>query len=108
MPTLHNRLLSPVVVITKGRGVERFEDSRELFKRLEEIPTLGDSIMSIQHGAKALSEDSIAALEYVLHFVGFSPFKRASLRKGNPFTRFATRWSWTFLGEYLGFTWRDL
>ena len=108
MPTLHNHLPAPVVVITKGRGVERFDDSRELFRRLEEIPALGDSILSIQHGDKALAEESIAALEYVLQFVGFTPFKRASLRKGNPFTRFATRWSWTFLGEYLGFTWRDL
>lgn len=108
MPTLHNHLLEPVVLITKGRGVERFEDSRDLFKRLEELPALGESILSIQHGRRALSEDSVAALEYVLHFVGFSPFKRASLRKGAPFSRFATRWNWTFLGEYLGFTWRDL
>ena len=108
MATLHNHLPASVVVITKGRGVERFEDSRELFKRLEEIPALGDSIMSIQHGAKALAPESVAALEYVLHFVGFTPFKRASLRKGAPFSRFATRWNWTYLGEYLGFIWRDL
>ena len=108
MPTLHNRLLEPVVVITKGRGMERFDDSRELFQRLEEIRALGDSIMSIQHGKKALAAESVAALEYVLQYVGFAPFKRASLRKGNPFTRFATRWSWTFLGEYLGFDWREL
>lgn len=108
MPTLHNYLPAPVVLITKGRGVERFEDSRELFKRLEELPALGESIMSIQHGQKALTPESVAALEYVLHFVGMAPFKRASLRKGNPFSRYATRWSWTFLGEYLGFDWRDL
>ena len=108
MPTLHNHLAAPVVVVTKGRGVERFEDSRELFKRLEEIPMLGDSIMSIQHGKKALAEESIAALEYVLRFVGMAPFKRASIRKGAPFSRYATRWNWTFLGDYLGFTWRDL
>jgi hypothetical protein len=108
MPTLHNHLLAPVVVVTKGRGLERFEDTRELFKRLEEIPTLKDSILSIQHGGKALSEDGIAALETMLWLTGFAPFKRASLRRGAPFSRFATRWNWTFLGEYLGWDWRSL
>lgn len=108
MPTLHNHFRHPVVVITKGRGVESFEDSRELFKRLEEIPALGDSIMSIQQNGRAVAEHSIAALDTLLRTVGFRPFQRASIRKGPPFSRFGTRWNWEFLNEYLGFDWRSL
>jgi hypothetical protein len=108
MPTLHNHLPAPVVVITKGRGVELFDDSRRLFARLEEIQSFGDSILSIRQGERALAEHSLAALAYLVEFVGWAPFKRACIRRGNPWARFGTRWSWTALGDYLGFDWRDL
>lgn len=101
-------LPSPVTLVTKGRGIEVFNETRSLFKRLEEIPTLNDSILTIQHGKEAVSEDGIAALETMIWLCGFAPFERASKRKGNPYSRFGTRWSWEFLSEYLGWQWRPL
>lgn len=108
MPTLFNHLSARVVLVTKGRGREVFDDSSKLFARLEEVQALGDSILSIQTPIHAVSEEGIAALETMLGTVGFRPFKTASKRRGNPFTRFGTRWSWAYLSDYLGWQWRPL
>lgn len=113
MPTLHNRLLAPVVLVTKGRGREVFDDSRALMGRLQEIPMMRDSVMSIQQEKKgAVTEDGIAALEVFLAVEGWSYFNRAAQRRhdttGEPVQRFGTRWNWRFFGEYLGWEWREM
>lgn len=107
MPTFSNHLLEPVVLVTKGRGREVFDDTRLLFARLAELPALKESILQLDHGRKTLAADSIAALETLVWLTGFESFKIASRRAGRPFTRFGTRWSWRFLGDYLGFDWRE-
>jgi|GEM_PF-6284052 hypothetical protein len=108
MPSYFNHLASPVVLVTAGRGREVFNDSAKLMRRLAELPAMGERILSIQNQVYCVSEDGIAALETMLHTVGFRPFRVASKRKGNPFTRFGTRWSWAFLSDYLGWRWRAL
>ena len=113
MPSLHNHLMTPVVLVTKGRGREVFDDSRALMHRLEALPALGESVMSIQWGAKgAVTEEGIEALAFFLEIEGWSYFRRAAQRKrdetGEPVHRFGTRWNWRFFGEYLGWDWRPL
>ena len=105
--SLFAALSSPVTVITKGGGVQVFNDSRRLFDYLAGIPARRDSIMSIQTPVSALTDDSICALETMLWLVGFRP-KNASKRAGNPMSRFWTKYSWRYLSEYLGWEWRPL
>lgn len=108
MPTLYNRLSKPVVLVTKGRGREVFDDSAALFRRLEELPAHKETILSVQQGDRALVPDSVAALETLVWLQGFTPLWRAGVRAGAPFNRPYTRFCWAFLGDYLGLEWRTL
>ena len=106
----HYQLSAPVVVITKGRGVETFADTAELFRRLLEIVTTHrDRILSIRWGARgAVTDDGIASLETMLSIEGWDTFNRRGKALGAPWNRPFTRHEWPRLGEYLGWEWRPL
>jgi hypothetical protein len=104
----HYRLSAPVVVITKGRGVETFTETADLFARLLEIVAVHrDFILSIRWGAKgAVTDDGIASLETMLALEGWDTFNRAGKRIGGKHARPFTRWEWPRVSDYLGWEWR--
>lgn len=107
-PTLHNQLPAPVVLVTRGRGREVFDDSSALIRRLEELPALREEVLTIQTAAHAVAEDGIDALNLMLRTVGLRPFFTAARRETTPARALRTRWNWRFLSEYLGWNWRPL
>lgn len=95
-------LSSPVVLVTKGRGREEFNDSRPLFRRLDQIALHRETVMQINNRVHAVNPAGIAALNAMLETHGLVTFYRAAKRQDGPARRLWTRFQWNFLGEYLG------
>ena len=96
-----------VKIVTEHRGLETFQNSRELFTRLAELPDMGGPVLQLSQGEFVLSENSVAALNEFLRLPrAFVYFGRATRQQPGPARAPATRWSWAFLGQYLGFDWR--
>ncbi len=98
-------LSPPVVVVTYGRGREVFDDSRRLFARLAEIPTLGDRIAAIHAGTQHVDARSVEALTAMLETVGFAPFFRLCRESTGPESLLRSRWCWEKLADYVPVFW---
>jgi hypothetical protein len=107
--SLFSELRRPIVLVTRGRGREVYESSYALFRRLDEIPAVGDEVMSISEGREqTVNEAGVAALNFMLRTVGLRPFRRVCARRPGPERGKHTKWQWEFLGEYLGWNWHAL
>ena len=100
------RLPSPVVLVTRGRGAETFDDAGRLLARLEALPGLRDEVMQIEQDGATVAPEGVAALNYMLRTVGLARFKTASKRQTTAARALFTKYNWVFLGEYLGWEWR--
>jgi hypothetical protein len=104
---LHLRHLSPpVVIVTRGRGAESFDDAGRLLVRLEELPAVNDEVMQIERAGEVVTPEGIAALNCMLRTVGMGRFETASKRQTTAARCLQTKYNWAFLGEYLGWEWR--
>ena len=94
--------------MTDARGREVYDDSRDLFRRLNEIASSPDpvEIMQLSQAGECLKPASVAALNALLTLTGLDPFARAAARRSGPERSFAGRWNWQFLGEFLGWEWQ--
>ena len=101
-------LMSPVVLVTKGKGREVFKNSRQLIQRIEKIGEIGDEIVQINNNVAAVPPEGIAALNTMLSTCGLRRFRLAAKRTGNPARAPYTRFEWAFLSLYLGWEWRAL
>lgn len=98
---------SAVEIVTPARGREIFDNSRALFRRLQELGAARVEIMALRWRGLTAAPESVAALNYLLTEVGLSPFFRAMRRRTEGAAR-AAQTIWQFealLNDYLGFTW---
>lgn len=101
-----NTLLSPVVLVTLGKGREVFKNSRPLFLRLEAIAESGETILQINNNVHAVHPDGIAALNTMLAECGLRRFRLAAKRSGTVARAPYTRFEWAYLADYLGWEWK--
>lgn len=107
VPSVYWRLSPPVVIVTHGRGREVFRDSRELFKRLAEIPTVKDRVAAIWCGDLFVAEPGVDALGAMLETAGLTPFFRVCKAAAGPERLIRSKWCWDALGNYLRLSWRS-
>jgi len=98
-------LREPVILVTVGVGREVFRSSMALFRRLASLRARRDVVMALWQGDRCLKTESVGAINAMVHKVGLRPFARACESRRGPERAYGSKWSWSYLGEYLGFEW---